>query len=322
MVSLIIPVYNSEQQLPACIDSALAQTCTDLEILLINDGSTDRSPEICREYAARDSRIRVISQPNAGVSSARNRGIAEARGEYIQFMDSDDHIAPDMTASMLRYMEQSDADLVFCGIEERSEHGVRVLAPEYSGKLRVDQLRDLCPNLFHDSGLNSPVNKLYRRKKIVNSFPADLSLGEDLLFNLNYLRGIETIYMTRECFYCYEVHDGSLNFSYRPDSIRIAERLYEESMRFIEEFHLGSKPRQDVASMFMLLMCYGLADLYGRSGKPDDEKKQIVAGWMENTNVRQALRCAEMDKLKYRIALFLFRFHQVGLFHLMMRLKG
>lgn len=322
MVSLIIPVYNSEQQLPSCIDSALAQTYQDLEILLINDGSTDRSLEICQQYAARDSRIRIVSQPNGGVSIARNRGIAEARGEYIQFMDSDDHIDPGMVATMVSYMERYDVDLVFCGIEERSESGVRVLAPEYTGKIRMEQLRELCPNLFHNSGLNSPVNKLYRRRKILNSFPADLSLGEDLLFNLNYLRNISTIYMTQECLYVYETHEGSLNFRYRENSIEIAERLYEASMSFIDEYQLGAKPEQDAASMFMLLMCYGLADLYTRSGKSDKEKKRCVIGWMKNANVRRALKTAKMEKVKYRIALFLFRYRLSGLFHLMMRIKG
>ena len=95
MVSIIVPVYNTEKYLHNCINSLFAQTCTDIEILLVNDGSTDTSGDICDAYAAQDARVRVIHQQNAGVSSARNAALAVARGEYIAFVDSDDWVSPD-----------------------------------------------------------------------------------------------------------------------------------------------------------------------------------------------------------------------------------
>ena len=95
MISVIIPVYNTENYLHRCIDSVLNSACDDFEIILVNDGSTDNSPAICEEYARRDGRIRVIHQENCGVSSARNKGLDHCRGEWIVFVDSDDFISRD-----------------------------------------------------------------------------------------------------------------------------------------------------------------------------------------------------------------------------------
>ena len=96
LISVIVPVYNVEKYLAKCIDSIIAQTYTNLEILLVDDGATDSSGAICDEYAQKESRIRVIHKENGGLSDARNRGIAEARGEYLGFIDSDDYIDVDM----------------------------------------------------------------------------------------------------------------------------------------------------------------------------------------------------------------------------------
>ena len=99
-ISIITPVYQAEADLPACLDSILAQTFTDFELLLIDDESTDRSGEICDEYAARDPRIRVIHQQNGGVSKARNQGLRLARGQWITFVDADDTISPNYLAAI------------------------------------------------------------------------------------------------------------------------------------------------------------------------------------------------------------------------------
>ena len=116
MISIIVPVYNTEPYLPQCLDSILAQTYTDLEILLIDDGSTDRCGEICNQYAARDPRIRVFHTENRGLSAARNLGLDQAKGDYIGFVDSDDWIEPDMYEVLLQKAEETKADIVECGV--------------------------------------------------------------------------------------------------------------------------------------------------------------------------------------------------------------
>ena len=102
LVTLIIPVYNAARYLRRCLDSVLEQDFADMEVLVLNDGSRDRSLEICREYEKRDSRIRVVDKENTGVSDTRNRGMRLAEGKYLQFMDSDDWLTPDATSSLVQ----------------------------------------------------------------------------------------------------------------------------------------------------------------------------------------------------------------------------
>ena len=113
-VSILIPVYNEEVYLPRCLDSIVRQTLQSWELLLVDDGSTDRSGSICDSYAAMDSRIRVIHQENAGISAARNAGLAAAAGKYIGFVDSDDWIAPEMFQRLLTIAGETDCPLVMC----------------------------------------------------------------------------------------------------------------------------------------------------------------------------------------------------------------
>ncbi|MGM9600387.1 MAG: glycosyltransferase family 2 protein [Faecousia sp.] len=115
LISVIIPVYNVEKYLQRCLDSVIEQTYKNLEVILIDDGSTDHSGEICDDYAAKDVRIHVIHQENQGVSAARNKGLDNVKGEYITFVDSDDYIVNDMIAELLRLSEEEHADIVIGG---------------------------------------------------------------------------------------------------------------------------------------------------------------------------------------------------------------
>ena len=113
-ISIIVPVYKTEAYLEKCVDSILAQTFRDFELLLIDDGSPDNCPALCEEAAARDPRIRVIHQKNAGLSAARNTGVEAARGEWIGFVDSDDSIAPEMYETLLTYAQRDGAQIAVC----------------------------------------------------------------------------------------------------------------------------------------------------------------------------------------------------------------
>ena len=125
MISVLVPVYNVEKYLRRCIDSVLAQTYTDYEIILVNDGSTDRSGDICDAYAEKHSCIRVIHQKNAGVAQARNALLTAARGEHITFVDSDDAIEPNCLETLLMDLEQTGADISICSWCEAADDGTR-----------------------------------------------------------------------------------------------------------------------------------------------------------------------------------------------------
>ena len=111
-LSVIVPAYNARETLKRCLDSILGQSFRDLELIVVDDGSTDETPRICDEYAAADERVRVLHQPNGGVSRARNAGIDAARGERLAFVDADDHLLPEAYETMLRALEATGAETV------------------------------------------------------------------------------------------------------------------------------------------------------------------------------------------------------------------
>lgn len=163
-VSIIIPVYNTEALLPRCLESVVAQTLSQVEIICVDDGSTDRSAEVLDLWAARDSRIRVIRQANGRQGKARNTAMAVATGEYIGMIDSDDYIPADYFERLYTAAVEHDADVAMCGIiKEKTTHN-RVVAEFGEVMVVEDAARKMqvcnCPPDFH------PVNKLYRREML------------------------------------------------------------------------------------------------------------------------------------------------------------
>ncbi|MDR3591521.1 MAG: glycosyltransferase [Negativicutes bacterium] len=161
VVSIIVPVYKTESYLRKCLDSILRQTFTDYELLLIDDGSPDDCGLICDEYAQKDARIRVIHQENAGVSAARNVALAEARGVYVGFVDSDDWIEDDMFATLYAYIREFDADIAICGYWEIDANGHSVVNGD--DKITVYPREEALRELLLDRDMRSFLwNKLYK----------------------------------------------------------------------------------------------------------------------------------------------------------------
>lgn len=129
VISVIVPVYKVEPWLDACVESLLAQTFTDFELILVDDGSPDGCPALCDAWAAKDGRVRVIHRENGGLSAARNSGIAAAKGGYLAFVDSDDIVAPDYLGAMYAALTEHDADMALCGVEDVQEDGTS-LSPQ------------------------------------------------------------------------------------------------------------------------------------------------------------------------------------------------
>ena len=182
-ISVIIPVYNAEPFLAACLDSVLAQTHQDLEVLMINDGSTDGSGAICDRYAAADGRIRVIHQENGGVSRARNRGLELATGELVSFIDSDDTMEPEMYELLVRIMQEHDADISHCGYKHLVRDEIRLVndTRQIRHQTGEEALECLVSGTLFGGGL---WNKLFRRELLEGiSFREDLKNNEDILFN-------------------------------------------------------------------------------------------------------------------------------------------
>lgn len=201
-ISVIIPVYNTEHYLPRCIESILAQTFTDFELLLIDDGSKDNSGRICDEYAAKDSRIRVFHKKNGGVSSARNLGLDKAQGEWIAFVDSDDWIYTDYFEEMLS--KSIHADLVVSSyiVEGKIDPWDKPLNLQTYTK---DSIRDCLEENIHNISFLAPWCKLFNRNIIEQKlirFNTFIKQGEDSLFNLDYLKYVSCIQLLPSQKYC------------------------------------------------------------------------------------------------------------------------
>lgn len=164
LISVIVPVYNVQKYLERCLDSILRQTYQKLEIILVDNGSTDASGRICDSYAARDERIKVIHTDNLGVSHARNTGVEAARGELLGFVDSDDCIAPDMYETLLRNLIKEDADISVCGIYQCFGENPGVAESDFNSELEVVTPYEAISVALENSCSYYLWNKLYKRE--------------------------------------------------------------------------------------------------------------------------------------------------------------
>lgn len=210
LLSVIVPVYNAAKWLPRCLDSICGQTYPQLEIICVNDGSTDDSAKILEEYAAKDSRIKVIHQENAGVSVARNAGLDAAMGEYVTFVDADDWLETDAYEKTLIYME-CDVDLVCFGvlIDGDAPKDLVKLLEEYC-RVKYQGIQSARDCMFHTNV--SIWNKIFRRNQIETMhlcFPKGIAYGEDAAFYYCYAALSKKAYYLPKCLYHYVQHDAS-----------------------------------------------------------------------------------------------------------------
>lgn len=206
LVSVIIPVFNSEKYLDKCITSVLNQNFSNLEVILIDDGSTDNSGTICDKYAKQDKRIVVKHIPNGGVSNARNIGIDISSGEYISFIDSDDYINENYIKELYNNLIETSSQLSLCPIKVVSNEGAYIWNAPNSILNFSNIDKELFINLNENFLLYGPVNKLYVSKVIKKNkikFDINISYGEDLIFNFNYYKYIDRISITNSVYYSY-----------------------------------------------------------------------------------------------------------------------
>lgn len=232
MVSIIVPVYNAFQYLNRCIESLVNQTINDIEIILIDDGSTDDSLLICREWASKDKRIVVIEQENSGVSSARNVGLDNAKGDYIMFVDSDDYMLPQMCEKMIATIESKKADLVVCGT---TETGGGYWRPVANKDYTFTQLKENFVELLHTELLSPPWNKIFKRAIIGEQrFREDITFGEDLMFNLGYIDKCNKVSFIKESPFFHEKNNtDSLVVKFNRNRLTDIEKVWTAITHFV-----------------------------------------------------------------------------------------
>jgi glycosyltransferase EpsH len=243
-VSIIVPIYNSELYVKACIDSLVKQTYQNIEIILIDDGSTDNSLKICKQY--NDSRIKIFTQENLGVANSRNKGMELATGDYLMFVDADDWIEENTIELIMHKISLNDDDILFYNFFKdynNSEKKNRAYDENYNFKdhviLKKLKERIVAPffknKVVDESGLNYTWNKLIKREIIGDTKFHMTNLkayGEDMLFILELLNKTNKIRFYNEYLYHYRIHNESATFKFNDDIMMVSEILSDKLNSF------------------------------------------------------------------------------------------
>lgn len=233
LVSVVIPCFNSLTTLGVCLDSVINQSYTNIEVLVIDDGSTDGTRELIKKYESKDARIRVIFCEHQGVSVARNRGIRYAAGSYIQFVDSDDYLERDCTGQLVKSMTSTEADWIICNYYQVDTKNQQSDMEHVCLKQGIYEKRRFLKELSKHPGAHYYGvlwNKLYKSNIIQENkikFPIDVNMGEDFIFNMSYLSYVHKIVCLKKQLYVYRWEQpGSLSSVNRTETERINERLH------------------------------------------------------------------------------------------------
>jgi len=294
-ISVIVPVYRVEKYLPACIDSILNQTFTDFELILVDDGSPDRCPEICDETAKRDARVRVIHQVNAGLSAARNAGIEAAHGAWLSFVDSDDYIAPHFCEKLYQTAQRTNADCVMCSVQNVDESGklidsalMRVADEVKTGRevLRKIGRDDVTPYL-------TAWNKLYRRK-LFNTlrYPAGRQ-NEDVFVFAELFCQVQRAACVAEPLYFYRKRMGSIMNS------AVTLRNLDEMWAYVNCFeHLQQDDEESTLKETEKRVFAKLTGVYYRVTEEDRHSNKMKQAKKAQWNI--AMRLMKQGKLSAR----------------------
>ena len=242
LISIIVPIYNTEKYLHECLDSILNQSYTNFEVLLINDGSTDSSGTICQEYVERDSRFRYFEKDNGGVASARNLGLERSEGTYITFIDSDDWVEFNYLEVLYTALKENDTDVAISTYKRFAQDGVFYLR-SYSkendeflniGKRNRNSFLEILPKLGElDHSFYSISSKLIKREIIGNLlFDEQVSYAEDLNFFFRLYLGVESVVYVRDYTYIYRTHDASTSQNFNElkalHELEIFKRMFQQ----------------------------------------------------------------------------------------------
>lgn len=275
LISIIVPIYNVEKYLECCVKSILNQTYTNIEVILVDDGSTDQSYNICEKFKQTDCRIKVLHKVYGGVSTARNAGIDVARGEYISFVDSDDYISEDMIHSLYDRAKETQADLAFCGFNAVEEDGAFKRSEEVEDKT-FDK------NSFWDYKYNKhPVactvvwNKLYKRRIFENlRFPVG-RIHEDSIILPAVIEQCNIIATTQKGKYMYRQRNGSImHTKYTLANFKIINERFEMVDYFQENNQLNLVKKAMEIVVFELKNGYANLD-FSKPEIREEYRKQI-----------------------------------------------
>ncbi|WP_270310107.1 glycosyltransferase family 2 protein [Streptococcus infantarius] len=249
LVSIIVPVYNVEKYLKRCLDSIINQTYSSIEIILIDDGSTDSSGDICESYARLDSRITVIHKKNAGLGMARNTALDIAKGKYVIFVDSDDYIAPNMLENLYTTLVEAKADTCIGGYQRVYSDKIEIFENPIKGKIfdKSNILSDVLSKMFgrlnNNDSLEMSVWKVLFSNELIQTydirFPSEREfISEDIIFDTEYYAKANRVVMSSDVGYYYCDNEDSLTTKYNPNRFDLQVKLYLELIERVKRLKI------------------------------------------------------------------------------------
>lgn len=266
MISIIIPVYNTEKYINECVTSILKQSYKDYEIILVDDGSTDNSPDICNHLAKQYDCVKVIHKKNEGAGIARNRGLSIAKGKYVTFIDSDDYIGSEMLESLLKNIEERNSDLCIGGTVSINLNKQIIHTEKYSTlqiyKNKDEIVNNLIPRIFgsspkkHDAIKIGNCNNLFKMDIIRRNDLAFESerkvLSEDLIWLINYLMCAKKAIVINSTEYYVRVNQTSMTHRYNPERFKLTIIQYERMEDYIKLLELDDKTIYRLKKQFFI----------------------------------------------------------------------
>ena len=306
LISVIIPVYNVEKYLRRCLDSVIAQTYQNLEIICVDDGSIDDSGKICDQYAVRDARIKVIHQENQGLSAARNKGLDAAEGEYIAFVDSDDYILEDMYKKMLDKLLNYNVDLCVCQWQYAFSDGRQVVKRKnidptiYGRKASLEFARFLYMGNYENGVVVAAWNKLYRRV-LLDKIRFEGRIHEDEAFCGRIMAKNISVYVMEEQFYVYAQNGDSLtNKPFSANKFFFLDTLAERRELFKSDAFIRQETEQLYCNMYIEYCLRARKD--GVAVSHPERYRQIFR------KMFSSLRREGKANIKFRLRMMLFSF--------------
>lgn len=336
-LSIIIPIYNTEQYLITCIESILKQDFHNYEIILVDDGSTDGSSAICDNYTAKYSHIQCIHQKNSGHTTARQAGFKASQGTYIAFADSDDWVAPDMYTDMCAAAQQSHADIIHCdfiaAMPDREKICGIPFAPGYYTKEEL--IQSVYPKMIYSGtwfsfGAAPNIwNKIFKREllaKFLFTIPKEIILGEDLLTTYSCLLEADSVYFIDKPYYYYRSRSNSYTHCMNERYLDNLHLLMENCIKMIDADRYPTIRRQldyYFAQQTLLIL---IPILKNKLRDPDVKSQTVKAAFLEECNnqyIRHAFMTIKISDVKgyhNKIYAFCIRYKWYRLFKLFLLL--
>lgn len=322
MISVVVPVYNSEKYLHKCVKSILNQTYSDLELILVDDGSSDNCPQICDEYAKQDKRVNVIHKENGGVSTARNAGLEVAKGDFITFVDSDDYLDPVAYQKMMEIADEYKCDLVVCDcIKDFSDHSEVYTHNVRGGFYDAVQMKEeYYPQLLVTNEIEYPItisNGVCLFRASVCNAPAlkyieGVRYSEDWLFGAQVaLRARTMYYMKGQAYYHYVMNDQSATHKFVPDKWNDYQLLHKSiKERFSKCKEYDFSEQIDLCLLFLVYNIVGY--FFSSSVLTRKEKMKNVKAILKQSDVVETLKRINIGKLnisyKQKIITYVYKY--------------